>query len=89
VRAIDTRAVGLAVVALGGGRTRPQDPIDHAVGLTSLVGLGAPVGPGQPLALVHARSPEEAQEAAARVLAAYEIGEAPQVGPVVVERLAG
>jgi thymidine phosphorylase len=44
------------------------------------------VGPGQPLALVHARSPEAAQEAAARVLAAYEIGEAPQVGPVVVER---
>jgi thymidine phosphorylase len=89
VRVIDTRAVGLAVVALGGGRTRPQDPIDHAVGLTRLAGLGAPVGPGQPLALVHARSMEAAQEAAARVLAAYEIGEAPQVGPVMVERLAG
>ena len=54
-----------------------------------LAGLGAPVGPSQPLALVHARSPEAAQEAAARVLAAYEIGEAPQVGPVVAERLAG
>jgi len=89
VRAIDTRAVGLAVVALGGGRTRPQDPIDHAVGLTRLAGLGAPVGQGQTLALVHARSMEAAQEAAARVLAAYEIGEARQVGPVVVERLAG
>jgi thymidine phosphorylase len=89
VRVINTRAVGLAVVALGGGRTRPQDPIDHAVGLTRLAGLGAPVGPGQPLALVHARSMEAAQEAAARVLAAYEIGEAPQVGPVMVERLAG
>jgi thymidine phosphorylase len=89
VRAIDTRAVGLAVVALGGGRTRPQDPVDHAVGLTRLAGLRAPVGPSQPLALVHARSPEAAQEAAARVLGAFEIGEAPQVGPVVVERLAG
>lgn len=89
VRAIDTRAVGLAVVALGGGRTRPQDPIDHAVGLTRLAGLGAPVGPSQPLALVHARSPEAAQEAAARVLAAYEIGEAREVGPVVVERVGG
>jgi len=88
VRAVDTRAVGLAVVALGGGRTRPQDAIDPAVGLTRLAGLGAPVGPSQPLALVHARSQEAAQEAARRVLAAYEIGEAaPQVGPVVVERL--
>ncbi|MBX9875263.1 MAG: thymidine phosphorylase, partial [Beijerinckiaceae bacterium] len=28
VQAIDTRGVGLAVVALGGGRTRPQDAID-------------------------------------------------------------
>jgi thymidine phosphorylase len=89
VRAIDARAVGLTVVALGGGRTRPQDPIDHAVGLTRLAALGAPVGPGQPLALVHARSPEAAQEAAARVLSAYEIGEALEVGPGVVERLAG
>ncbi len=33
---IDTRAVGMAVVALGGGRTRPQDSIDHSVGLTDL-----------------------------------------------------
>ena len=28
----DTRAVGMVVVALGGGRTRPQDPVDPAVG---------------------------------------------------------
>ena len=90
VRAIDTRAVGLAVVALGGGRTRPQDRIDPAVGLTRLAGLGAPVGPGLPLALVHARSNEAAQEAAGRLLAAYQIGEAGiEAGPVVVERVGG
>ena len=90
VRAIDVRAVGLAVVTLGGGRTRPHDPIDHAVGLTRLAGLGAPIGPSQPLALIHARSEAAAQEAAGRLLAAYEIGEeAPQVGPVAIERLAG
>ena len=40
VTRIDTRAVGMVVVALGGGRTRPQDPVDHAVGLTDLAGLG-------------------------------------------------
>ena len=90
VRAIDTRAVGLAVVALGGGRTRPQDPIDHAVGLTRLAGLGAAVGPSQPFALIHALSEAAAQEAARQLLAAYEIGdEAPEVEPVVIERLAG
>ena len=34
VARVDVRAVGLAVVALGGGRTRETDPVDHAVGLT-------------------------------------------------------
>ncbi|MFM2086570.1 MAG: hypothetical protein RLZZ237_1439, partial [Pseudomonadota bacterium] len=35
----DCRGIGLAVVALGGGRRRPTDAIDFAVGLTELVGL--------------------------------------------------
>jgi thymidine phosphorylase len=34
--AFDTRELGLAVIELGGGRTRPQDPIDHAVGLVEI-----------------------------------------------------
>ncbi len=41
VTAIDTRAIGIAVVELGGGRLRASDPIDHAVGFTALAGLGA------------------------------------------------
>ena len=59
--AIDARAVGLAVVELGGGRARAADPIDPAVGLTELAGLGAEVSADAPLALVHAR--DEAQAA--------------------------
>ncbi len=34
--AFDTRQVGLTVIELGGGRTRPQDAIDHAVGLINI-----------------------------------------------------
>jgi len=71
VAAIDTRALGLAVVALGGGRTRSQDGIDPAVGLTHLAGLGSEVSPDAPLALVHARSAEAAAAAAASLRAAY------------------
>ena len=62
-RSIDTRALGLAVVALGGGRTRAEDAIDHSVGLTELAGIGDEVGPNRPLCLVHAR--DEASAAAA------------------------
>jgi thymidine phosphorylase len=74
VSRIDTRAVGLAVVSLGGGRTRPQDPVDHAVGLTSLAGVGDEVGLSRPLAVVHARTSAAADQAAAEVRAAYRIG---------------
>ncbi|MXQ11596.1 thymidine phosphorylase [Microvirga makkahensis] len=76
VQSIATRDLGVAVVALGGGRTRPQDAIDHAVGLSGLAEIGDTVDANRPLAIVHARS-EEAAEAAARVVrAAYTLGDA-------------
>jgi thymidine phosphorylase len=73
VASIDTRGVGLAVVALGGGRTRPQDAVDHAVGLTRLLPVGAEVRKGEALALVHARTEAAAEEAVAAVRAAYSL----------------
>jgi len=73
---IDTRAVGMVVVALGGGRTRPQDPVDHAVGLTRLAGVGDAVGADRPLGFVHARTTTEAERAAALLRTAYRVGRA-------------
>jgi thymidine phosphorylase len=90
VAGIDNRALGLAVVALGGGRMRAADPVDHAVGLTGLAGLGAAVSAGDPLAFVHARTDAEAEAAARTVNAAYEIAEdAPARGPLIARRIAG
>ena len=74
---IDVRAVGLAVVELGGGRARASDAIDPAVGFTDLAPIGAEVGPDAPLARVHARRPDEAEAAARRLRAAFSIGDAP------------
>jgi len=80
----DCRGVGLAVVSLGGGRRRPSDAIDFAVGLTELVGLGEHVEAGQPLAMVHARTEEAAQQAIREIQAAYQISDiAPVINPVV------
>ncbi len=88
VTGIATRDVGLAVVALGGGRTRPGDAVDHAVGLTRLLPVGAEVRRGEALALVHARSDEHAERAASAVAAAYTIGEAkPPAQKAVVRRI--
>ncbi|HEV7815921.1 MAG TPA: thymidine phosphorylase [Janthinobacterium sp.] len=84
--ASDCRGLGLAVVSLGGGRRRPSDAIDFAVGLTDLVALGTAVEAGQPLALVHARTEAAAQQAVREIQAAYAIGAAAAAANPVVYR---
>lgn len=73
VGAMDTRALGLAVVALGGGRRRTGEEIDPSVGLSDCLAVGAHVQAGQPLARVHARSADDAEAAALTLRAAIEI----------------
>ncbi|MEP7452960.1 thymidine phosphorylase [Phyllobacterium sp. SB3] len=75
VSTIDTRAIGIAVVALGGGRTRPQDTVDHAVGITALQPIGARMEKGEPIALVHARTKSDAVGAAIAIEKAYEFAD--------------
>jgi thymidine phosphorylase len=89
VTRIDVRAVGIAVVGLGGGRARETDPVDHSVGFTEVAGLGERVGPGErPLAVVHAATDDAAERAAQALRDAYELGDrAPDVGAPVIERL--
>ena len=85
VQAIDGEALGLAVVALGGGRTIESDVIDPAVGLSGVVRLGAKVEKGQPLAVVHAARPAQAGKAAAAVRAAITLGGAAVMPELIVE----
>ena len=87
VAAIDGEALGLAVVALGGGRVRGGEAINHAVGLSDLMPLGAEIAIGQPLAVVHATGPAAAEAAAAAVRAAYAIGDPPALPRLVRNRL--
>ena len=89
VTGIETRDIGLAVVALGGGRTRPEDSVDHAVGITRLLPVGAEVKAGEPLALVHARNKTDAERAALVLASGYAFGEAkPAAAKVIVRRIA-
>jgi thymidine phosphorylase len=78
----------MVVVALGGGRTRPQDDVDHAVGLTWLATTGEQVGRDRPLALVHARSQAQVDQATTLLRAAYHLtGRAAGEQPAVIDRL--
>jgi pyrimidine-nucleoside phosphorylase len=82
-------AVGAAALRLGAGRSVKDDVIDHAVGVRCLKKRGDIVARGALLAEVHARTEAAAQQAAAEVLAAYEIAdESPEHVPVVLETIA-
>lgn len=89
VRAVNTRAVGLAVVALGGGRTRVEDAVDHAVGLSDVAGVGEFVDRERPIAVIHARNESEARIVADALRAAFTIGDAgAEPGPAIASRIA-
>jgi len=86
IGAMDARAVGVAVVALGGGRSKASDPIDHSVGLTGFSPLGTVTGPQQPLTWVHARDEASAQRAIETLTQAIRIDDqAPASTPVILE----
>ncbi|MEO3429030.1 thymidine phosphorylase [Pelagibius sp. CAU 1746] len=88
VGAIDTRAVGLAVIELGGGRRRVEDAVDPAVGFDDIVPLGQTVSAADPLAVVHAADEAGADAAAALLQKAFQIGETgPEPSPVVHQRI--
>ena len=84
---IDTRALGIAVIELGGGRRLASDRIDPAVGLTGLAGRSAPVGTDRPLAYIHARDEAQFERAARALRKAYRLGAAPAPASPVLDRV--
>lgn len=63
VQSMDTRALGMAVVNMGGGRMKATDSIDYAVGLNQFVSIGEQIDSTRPLAMIHARTEEQFNEA--------------------------
>ena len=89
VTGIDTRAVGIAIVALGGGRVRAADPVDAAVGFAELASIGDAIDRDRPLGFVHARDEAAAEQAKAGLQAAYKLGSARDISDssAVIERV--
>jgi thymidine phosphorylase len=73
VTSMDTRQIGLAVVAMGGGRRKPTDSIDYAVGFSDFIALGERADRNRPLAMVHVRTDAQYEEAKERLLTAIRI----------------
>jgi thymidine phosphorylase len=74
VQSMDTRAIGMAVVAMGGGRRKPTDDIDYAVGFSKCIAINDEVNASTPLAMVHVRNETQFEEAQKALRAAIVIG---------------
>jgi len=75
VSAVDAGRVGRACLALGAGRTRVEDAVDHAAGISGIVKIGERVDEGQPLAALHANDEGRLDEALRIIDGAFAIGE--------------
>ena len=88
VTAMNVRALGLAIIELGGGRRRADDLVDVAVGLDAMVPLGRRVERGEPLCLIHGRDGAACERTARAVAAAVTIRDAALPDePAVMERI--
>lgn len=86
----NARDIGMEVIALGGGRTRPDESIDHRAGFSGLKPLGTKVQKREPFAFVHAADEDQALRARARMQHIYAIGDdlLPE-RPVIISKISG
>ncbi len=87
VSKMDTRAIGMAVVAMGGGRRAATDVIDYTVGFDQFIRLGDMADATTPLAIIHARDEAQWQQAANELLNAIEIGGDYQATPDIYAQI--
>jgi len=87
VEFMETRAIGLSIVTLGGGRKRAEDNIDHRVGLSDFCLVGDRVKLGDPLVTIHAADDAAWETAADMLSEAIVIGRRKDALPAVYEKL--
>jgi thymidine phosphorylase len=88
VESMDTRAIGMAVVAMGGGRRKPTDSIDYAVGFSKCIAINDEANASTPLAMVHVRNEAQFEEAQKALRTAMVIGtETVKTKPMLFEKI--
>ncbi len=87
VQSVDPRALGEAVIAMGGGRRRLGDPIDHSVGFVVSARPGAKVQKDEPIASVFAADRAGIEVGLAALSAAIRIGPPVPVSPLLLYRV--
>lgn len=86
VSGMNTRNIGLSIIALKGGRTSPEQKIDHSTGFSGFCQVGDFVDENTPLAFVHANSEADYEQAAASLIQNITISnKMPALGKTVFE----
>ncbi|MEH6632002.1 MAG: thymidine phosphorylase [Halopseudomonas aestusnigri] len=75
ITTVETRAIGMAVVSLGGGRSKPGQALDYTVGFDHIVPIGTKIDRHTPVARVYARDQKDAEMAAAQYKAALNVSQ--------------
>jgi len=73
ISAIDTLAIGNSMCELGGGRTKAEDLVDHAVGFASELKIGSAITAGEPIGTIYCRNEEQFASIESKLRAAYAI----------------
>ncbi len=87
VSAIDSRAIGMAVIVMGGGRKRPDDTIDTRVGVERIAPIGTKITKGDVLARIHATAEDRAAEAGQMLMDAYTLSDKHKETPLILKRM--
>lgn len=86
VAEIDTKTIGEAVCALGGGRMQVKDTIDHAVGFECAKKLGDKIKKGEEIGVIFCRKKSQAEAISEKLRNAYKISDAkPQNSELIKE----
>jgi len=87
VSAMDVRGIGLSLVSLKAGRSKADDPIDYAVGLSEMVQMGDYVERGQALAVAHVRNEDQLALVNQQVPSLIQLGAEAPVAQALVKEL--
>ncbi|MBL4853508.1 MAG: thymidine phosphorylase [Robiginitomaculum sp.] len=87
VSTIDSRAIGMAVIVMGGGRKRPDDEIDTRVGFDCIAPIGTKIEKNDVLARIHGATQDQAGEAGQMFMGAYTLSDAAPENPLIIKRM--
>lgn len=86
----DAESIGKACVVLGAGRTKTDDAVDFAVGVSGIRKIGEPVRKGEPLLVIHANDTARLAQAKDLLKTAFKISKAkPRSPKLILERIGG